>query len=168
MPKALIDRCLPDSIREFRDSARQRFDDGLVAAANDRRTAAIYLWGYTAEMTLKAAYFAALGFNDDQEITIVDLKEAVKFGTSLMISWPKKEQLHCVRAWAATLVARRSSMPGTAYEIPGFGIEVERNGQRLERYWNVSLRYHKNVAYVHEVRRVKESAEWLLANTHLI
>jgi hypothetical protein len=41
MPKALVDRFLPDSIREFRESARRRFDDGLVAAANDRRTAAI-------------------------------------------------------------------------------------------------------------------------------
>ena len=60
MPRGLRARCQPDSIREFRAAARQRFQDGLTAAAGERRTAAIYLWGYAAEMTLKAAYFALL------------------------------------------------------------------------------------------------------------
>jgi hypothetical protein len=60
MPRRLLERCPPDSIREFRASARQRFDDGLVLAGGGQRTAAIYLWGYTAEMTLKAAYFSLI------------------------------------------------------------------------------------------------------------
>jgi hypothetical protein len=168
MPKTLLDRCLPDSIWEFRESARQRFDDGLIAAASDRRTAAIYLWGYVAEMTLKAAYFDALGFTPDQEITMGDLNDAVSFGTSSMVLWPRRGRLHSVRAWAETLVVRRGSSPVPAYDRPDFGSEVARKGQRIERYWNESLRYHKNVAYLHEVKRVKESAEWLLTNTYLL
>ena len=31
-------------------AASERFEDGRVAAASDRRTAAIYLWGYAADM----------------------------------------------------------------------------------------------------------------------
>ena len=50
MPKPLLSRLQPDSIAEFRAAARQRFLDGEVAAANDRRTVAVYLWGYAAEM----------------------------------------------------------------------------------------------------------------------
>ncbi len=168
MPKTLIDRCRPDSIIEFRASAKQRFDDGLVAAAHERRLAAIYLWGYAAEMILKAAYFSASGFDDNQEITMSDLKEAVEFGTSSRVSWPRKGQLHNVRAWAETLVVRRASMLGTAYDRPGFGIKVASQGRRLERFWSESLRYHSNLAYPHEVRRVKTAAEWLLANTNLL
>ena len=150
---------------EFRESARQRFDDGLAAAANERRTAAIYLWGYAAEMTLKAAYFAADGFGESQTITRADLNQAVIFGSASGVFWPKKGQLHNLRAWAETLVIRRNSTPGTTYVRPGFEIEVVSKGQRLERYWSESLRYHKNIAYPHEVRRVKEAAEWLLVNS---
>jgi len=55
VPQQLLARCQPDSIREFRVSARQRYDDGVAALAANHRLAAIYLWGYSAEMTLKAA-----------------------------------------------------------------------------------------------------------------
>src|SRR5437588_276642 len=50
MPRRLLERCQPDSIREFRAAGRQRFDDALALAAAGHRTGAIYLWGYTAEM----------------------------------------------------------------------------------------------------------------------
>jgi len=42
-------------------SARWRFDEGMALAATGYLTGAIYLWGYCAEMTLKAAYFSLLG-----------------------------------------------------------------------------------------------------------
>ena len=168
MPKPLLDRCLPDSIMEFRASAGQRYNDGLAALAGERRTGAIYLWRYAAEMTLKAAYFSAIGFADDRQITFDDLREAMEFGKSSLVSWPRRGQLHSVRAWAETLVARRDSMLGTPYMHPGFGFQVASKGQRLDRYWNESLRYHKNVAYPHEVRRVREATEWLLVNSPLL
>jgi hypothetical protein len=119
-------------------------------------------------MTLKAAYFDSLGFAPDREITRGDLNDAVKFGTAAMVLWPGRGRLHSIRAWAETLVVRRGSAPGTAYDRPGFGIQVAREGQRLERYWSESLRYHKNVAYLHEVKRVKKSAEWFLVNSDLL
>jgi hypothetical protein len=54
VPRRLLARCQSDSVREFRASAQQRYNDGLSAVVADRRLAAIYLWGYSAEMTLKA------------------------------------------------------------------------------------------------------------------
>ena len=87
-------------------------------------------------MTLKAAYFAALGFNDNQDITMGDLQEAVKFGKTAFVSWPKFGQLHSVRAWAETLVIRRGLGTGTAYDLPGFGNKVASQGRRLEGYWS--------------------------------
>jgi hypothetical protein len=76
MPQLLLDRCQPDSIREFRAAALQRANDAQALLARERRTAAIYLWGYAAEMMLKASYFAVIGFADDQQITIPDLLAA--------------------------------------------------------------------------------------------
>ena len=69
MPRRLLERCGPDSIREFRSAGRQRFDDGLALAAVGRRTGAIYLWGYAAEMILKSAYFSVVGLDESAEIT---------------------------------------------------------------------------------------------------
>jgi hypothetical protein len=69
MPRRLPDRLQPDSIAGFRAAARQRSLDAIALQAAGRRTAAVYLWGYVAEMILKAAFFEVSGFAEDQPIT---------------------------------------------------------------------------------------------------
>jgi hypothetical protein len=115
-------------------------------------------------MTVKAAYFRVVGFSDSHPITPADLDSAVSQGAQLQVPWPKKGKWHNIRAWAELLVKTRASTPGIAYAAPNFGIEIQMRGQRLEVLWSETLRYHKNVAYPHEVRRAREIAEWLLVN----
>ena len=165
MPRRLLDRCGPDSIREFRSAARRRFDDAMTLAAAGQRTGAVYLWGYTAEMILKAAYFAVLGLDEADPILWGEhLLPAIHRGRALGIAWPVPGQGHNVRAWAELLVAERASSAATAYDAP-FGREVQRHGQRFEPLWRETLRYRKNRAYRHEVRQVRESAEWFLVQS---
>jgi hypothetical protein len=166
MPTPLLQRCQPDSIREFRAAAQQRYLDGVAAATAGRRTAAIYLWGYAVEMTLKAAYFLLDGFGLSQQITMADLRAAVARGQGMGIAWPVASQFHNVRAWAELIVRVRGTTPGLHYPDPTFGVDVVRRVQRLERLWSETLRYHKNVAYQYEVERVRAATEWLLANRH--
>jgi hypothetical protein len=45
------------TIREFRAAAGLRYREGQRLALTGNRLTAIYLWGYAAEMLLKAAYF---------------------------------------------------------------------------------------------------------------
>jgi hypothetical protein len=169
MPKNLIGRCQPESIKEFRASAQQRLVDGVIAASANRRTAAIYLWGYAAEMTVKAAYFTSvMGYSESRNITITDLHAAVHRGITLGIHWPQQARLHNVRAWAELLVSLRTSTPGLTYNPPRFGNSIMRRCYRIERLWSPLLRYHKNVAYRFEVEQVRESAEWLLLNTKIL
>ena len=166
MPRRLLERCGPDSIREFRSAGRQRFDDGLALAAVGRRTGAIYLWGYAAEMILKSAYFSVVGLDESAEITWKGhLRTAIQSGRAIGIAWPPSGEGHNIRAWAELLIAERASSPATAYAAP-FDIEVQKRGQRLERLWRETLRYRKNYAYLHEVRQVREAAEWLLVHSH--
>jgi hypothetical protein len=169
MPRRLPARWQPESIREFRASARQRFDDALSLAGEGRRTGAIYLWGYCAEMLLKAAYFALTGLADDDVITWAGhIQPAIHRGrTAFTIAWPHQGQGHNVRAWAELLVAERAATPGAAYPHP-FDLEVQSCGQRIGQLWSETLRYHKNLAYLHEVRQVREAAEWLLTNAHAL
>jgi hypothetical protein len=167
MPRRLIDRCQPDSIREFRASARQRYDDGLALAGAGNRTAAIYLWGYATEMTLKAAYFSLFGLAETDVITVHGhIRPAINRGRTapLSIAWPNQGAGHNVLAWAELLVGVRALAPATAYG-PAFAAQVQGCGQRIWQLWRETLRYHKNRAYLYEVRQVREATEWLLANS---
>src|SRR4051794_15806998 len=110
MPRRLLDRCQPDSIREFRASARQRYQDGLALAGAGRRTAAVYLWGSAAEMTLKAAYFSLSGLAEDDAITVPGhIQPAINLGRAppLSIAWPPQGAGHNLGAWAELLVGVR-------------------------------------------------------------
>lgn len=127
-----------------------------------RRTAAIDLWGYAAEMTLKAAYFELLGFPPSQVISMADLRGAAANAPRLGFAWTGN--LHNLEAWAELLVATPASTPGRAYTPPGFGNEVLARSRFLQRLWSESLRYHRNVAYFYEVNQVKAATEWLLLN----
>lgn len=167
MPRRLIDRCQPDSIGEFRASARQRYNDGLTLAGAGNRTAVIYLWGYSTEMTLKAAYFSLLGLAEKDVITVPGhIQPAINRGRAapLSIAWPNQGAGHNVRAWAELLVGVRALAPATAYS-PDFATQVQRHGQRIGQLWREILRYHKNRAYLYEVRQVREAAGWFLVNS---
>jgi hypothetical protein len=167
MPRRLIDRCQPDSIREFRASALQRYNDGLALAGTGNRTAAIYLWGYVAEMTLKAAYFSLFGLAEDDVITFpAHIRPAIDRGRAapLSISWPSQGAGHNVRAWADLLVGVRALAATTAYS-PAFAAQVQGCGQRIWQLWRETLRYHKNRAYLYEVRQIREATEWLLISS---
>jgi len=168
MPKRLPARWQPESIREFRASARQRFDEGIALVAEGYRTGAIYLWGYAAEMTLKAAYFSLLGRAEAALLTWGgDMLPAIQAGRALGIAWPIAGQGHNLRAWAELLVAERAATPGAAY-LPAFGQEVQACGQTIGQLWSETLRYHKNLAYLYEVRQVREATEWLLVQEHAL
>src|SRR5262249_2311575 len=158
MPKRLPARWQPESIREFRVSAQLRFEDGLALAGKGHRTGAIYLWGYSAEMTLKAAYFRLTGLAETDVITWGGhIQPAIIRGRNVLgIAWPMSGQGHNVRAWAELLVAERAAMPGAAYVHP-FGQEVQDCGQSIGQLWSETLRYHKNLAYLYEMNQVREA-----------
>jgi len=162
MPTRLPDRCRPDSIREFRRAARQRFQDGLALAAAGRRTGAIYLWGYTAEMSLKAAYFRVIGFPANRTITPANLRAAAASAPPLGFVWAGN--LHHVESWGRLLVRTRARISGFAYPAATFGDEVLARSGLLQRLWTEVLRYHENLAYSHEVEQVHEIANWFLLN----
>jgi hypothetical protein len=165
MPRRLLDRCQPDSIREFRLAARRRYHDALALAAAGQRTGAIYLWGYAAEMVVKAAYFSAIQLPETTPVTWQGhIKPAIATGKSLNILWPASGQGHNVRAWAELLILERAKSVSTAYPA-SFRRELQRRGQLLEQLWRETLRYHKNVAYRYEMKQVRDAVEWLLVHS---
>lgn len=116
-------------------------------------------------MTLKAAYFALIGLGETDVIRWPNhLLPAIERGRAMGLAWPKQGAGHNVSAWAELLVAERALSPATAFVAP-LDLNVQRCGQRLWQLWRETLRYHKNNAYLYEVRQVREASEWLLANS---
>jgi hypothetical protein len=169
MPKRLPARWQPESIREFWASAQLRFEEGLALAGKGHRTGAIYLWGYSAEMILKAAYFRLMGLRETAVLTWNgNIQPAIDRGRHVLgIVWPIPGQGHNVRAWADLLIAERAALPGGAYAYP-FAQEVQECGQSIGQLWSETLRYHKNRAYSYEMNQVREAVAWLLANAHAL
>ena len=67
MLKTLVDQLGPDTIVRFERSAPLRIEEGDFLAEK-YPLIAIYLYGYAAEMILKAAYFKNLKFGSIDEI----------------------------------------------------------------------------------------------------
>jgi hypothetical protein len=63
------------------------------------------------------------------------------------------------------LVQYRANRPGLADSDPAFGSQVSAEANTLYGLWRETLRYHKNVAYPHEVARARAAAEWLLTHS---
>jgi hypothetical protein len=137
------------------------------SSGTGNRTAAIYLWGYAAEMILKAAYFTLSGLADLDAITVPGhIQPAINRGRAapLNIAWPNLGAGHNIRAWAELLVAARALVPGAAY-VPAVAADLQTCGQVIWRFWRETLRYHKNRAYLFEVQQVREATVWLLVNS---
>ena len=165
MPKLLVDRLAPDSIAEFRAAARIRNEDAWVLARSGRGLAAVYLWGYVAEMILKASWFSLIGFPERRAISPADLRSAVTLGRiQYGIQWPGAGRLHAVLNWADLLVQHRIAL-GRPYPSPRFRTQVLAHSQQLYTRWRETMRYKKNRAYPSEVRVVAQSSHWLLSNS---
>jgi hypothetical protein len=162
VPRLLTQRLQPDSIAQFRVSARIRHEDASQLARSNRGLAAIYLWGYTVEMTVKAAWFALLGYPEHRSIVRSDLEAAKVKAKSYGIGW--SGNFHDLEAWAQLLIQHRAAS-NRPYSVHHFDKILLDHSRRVYHRWRESLRYKRNVPYRFEVEAVAESAEWFLTNS---
>jgi hypothetical protein len=118
-------------------------------------------------MTLKAAYFRLRGFAAARRIQAADRAQAAVDARALGVAWPRNANAHNPELWSELLVQSRATL-GLPYPAPGgraFGVQVVANARRVYRVWRETLRYHKNVAYPHEVTQTRDAADWFLLHS---
>lgn len=166
MPRLLADRFAEDSISQFRTVAHIRNEDAWQLASAGRKSAAVYLRGYVAEMVLKAAWFDLIGYPEHRAISHGDLREAVNMAMGdYHISGPGN--LHNLSLWAQLLVRHRMKLEKD-YETVNFAAEVTTHSESVYERWRETLRYKKNCPYSFEVETVARSTGWLLSNSLLL
>src|ERR1022692_649862 len=67
-PVSFVDRLAPDTINQLERAARMRHDDAVQLLTAERGLGALYLFGYSVEMCLTAAYFRAFGLSPNAVI----------------------------------------------------------------------------------------------------
>jgi hypothetical protein len=158
----LADRAMrrPHTVRAFRDAAGARFRDAARLADAGHRLGAIYLYGYVAEMLLKAAYFRGRGWGPDQPVAHSDLYQAKQLATSLHnLAWPGN--LHDLGGWVRLLIRDRH-VGGRSYPGP-FRNRLVGRVNVIYRNWREGLRYHDMRPYAGEVDATQAAVSWLLA-----
>lgn len=148
------------TIREFRTAAGLRYQEARRLALTGDRLMAIYLWGYAAEMLLKAAYFRLRGWLPAQPITMTDLRDARNYAiTTLHLAWPQPN-LHDLSRWRELLVEERKNQ--SAPYSASFARSLSARVTRVYLNWREHLRYRTNRPYAGEVAATFQSVTWLL------
>ncbi|SRR6266852_3039456 len=157
---SFAERLAPDTIIRLERAAQHRYESGNILWKEKRRLAALYLYGYTAEICLTAAYFRSAGFS---RIALIDRETrnrrmAQARQMNLMPSDP-----HPILGWARFLEHQR---------LAGYLSDQDRQMLReavnkaafIYSYWRPELRY-KVVDIGDELTdKVQKAAKWLLDN----
>jgi hypothetical protein len=147
------------SIRDLRVAAGLPYREAQRLAMAGDRLAAIYLFGYVAEMLLKAAYFRLVGWTPTQPISLADLNRARAYANSHHgLHWPTN--LHDLPRWRDLLVEERKFrvVPYPTPFLRSFNAHV----RQVYLNWREHLRYRTNYPYHGEVTRVFQAVRWLM------
>lgn len=160
MPQLLSTRLREDTIFEFERAAEQRRIDAMRLALAGRSLAAIYLQGYSVEISVKAAYFRTIGHPRTRPIAIQDRNTAVLEWNRLGLR--NKPGQHDLLGWAELLAAKRQDLQ-RPYPS-NFQTEMLTQAKALYLRWRETIRYHTNVPYGDEIRIVSMAAHWFAQN----
>jgi hypothetical protein len=110
---SIIDKIGPDSVSRLARAAERRCAEADWLADGKHHLAALYFYGYVAEIVLGNAYFRMLGYNAKDPILREDLKRALVPAVSRSLM---SDRSHPVDGWALLLIEERARLHPPAYE----------------------------------------------------
>ncbi len=161
------ERLSPDTATRIERAAAQRFATATVLQTHDRRLAALYFYGYSAEMWLSAAYYRSAGFGPHQTIDrdarhrrMVQARQLrMPSGAFIMNSDP-----HPLVGWARFLEWQRSASGVLAASTAKRLKEAINKANEIYDYWRPELRYKVVDITVTQLVFVRSAATWFKDN----
>lgn len=162
----LAERIAPDTIASLERAAQQRFATAELLRTK-RRLAALYFYGYSAEICLSAAVFRRKGFPPQRSIDRATLRELMKqaretrtaSGEFLMSS-----DSHPLVGWARVLQWNRSAAGTLSTDDAQRLREAVRKAITIYRHWRPELRYKTLDVRETHLDEVRRAAKWLIDN----
>jgi hypothetical protein len=163
---SLAERLPPDTLVKLVRAAGQRFSTAEFLRGK-RRLEALYLYGYSAEMCLAAAYYRSAGFRPhdivDRDTRQRRMAQARQLRTSagepLMSSDP-----HPLIGWARFLEWQRTARADLPKADAQRLKEAINKAAVIYRYWRPELRYKTLQILEQQLDIVRRAANWLLKN----
>ncbi len=121
---------------------------------------AIYLYGYAAEMILKAAYFKNLQFGSIDEIDRETRNRAMALAQ--MNGFMARDP-HDIPGWARLLVWDKQTLHTPAYDA-GFSRKFVAKAITIYENWRPQMRYRNTTPHFSKVATVRSEAKWLISN----
>ena len=160
----LVDHLAPDTISQLERAAELRHDDGLVLLERNRGLCSVYLFGFSAEMCLAAAYFRAAGFPNrrviDRDTRLHHMSTARNLqgtdGKPLMTRDP-----HPLVGWARFLKRQRLASKLSAADVNRLN-EALQKAELLYKHWRPELRYKTTTVSAPQAEEVVKASAWFL------
>jgi hypothetical protein len=158
MALTLATRIGPDTLGKLERAARRRFAEARKLAA-DEPLGAIYLYGYSVEIRLKAAYFRTMGLGPSSPISQARAIAEAQTRTLLGVRGPVGHNLY---GWATLLqtVRLNLSKPLDSAMVR----EMYAHVLNIEACWTEVIRYRANRPYDEEIQAVQTGANWFRVN----
>ncbi len=165
------ERLSPDTINRLMRAAQHRYLSANILWKAKRRLAALYMFGYAAEICLASAYFRSAGFFPNAEIDRGARKR--RMAQAKAIEMPDGQKLmpddpHPILGWARFLDFQRAFR----------GNLTDKDRQRLREainkaafnytLWRPELRYKVVDVRNEQLRTVEKATKWLLDNQALL
>jgi hypothetical protein len=160
MAKPLAGRYGPDTIRKYERAAAERFKEAEWLASAGYNLAALYFYGYTVEMLIKAAYFRLLRYGVTVEIDR-DARNRVMLRarqSGLMNYEP-----HDLVGWAKLLISDKETLLPPPYHTK-FAEQIQVRSFSGYEQWRPEMRYRVTNVPAAEIKRVHSDAKWFLEN----
>jgi hypothetical protein len=144
---------------EFRRAATLRYDEARGLATTGHALASVYLFGYSAEMLLKAACFRLRGKNPTDRITMPEL-QAMKAHAKTILGLPWPGNLHDLTCWRNVLIEERKRL-GHPYH-PAVARSLVTHVDFIYANWREDLRYRTNRPYSSELSGTYQAVTWIM------
>jgi hypothetical protein len=165
---ATFGECLaPDTINRLERAAQHRYESANILWKEKRRLAALYLYGYTAEICLATAYFRSAGFSPNAEIDRVTRN--LRMAQARLLEMPSGEKLmpsdpHPILGWARFLEYQRNLVGNLTATDRQRLREAINKAAFIYRYWRPELRYKVVNIEDELLGKVQKAAKWLFDN----
>ena len=147
-----------ETIQDLESAARARLFDAQALEAAGRAGGAIYLAGYVAEITLKAACFRLGGHTPS---TLVQpLLFTYKNRGVLTLPAVPYESGHSLPFWALMLEADHRRTKGRVREAVKRSVQ---EAKKMHAKWGPQLRYRDEIASADDAKKMVQRAAWFRA-----
>jgi hypothetical protein len=150
----------PDAINRLRQAGEHRFITAEILRREKRRLAAVYFYGFSAEMIISAAVFRSQGFSPNAAISrdALHRRMVATRQIGLMSSDP-----HPLVGWALVLQHQKKLHDATSVTAARLREAVKQAAQ-IYKYWRPELRYKTTQFTDGTVTLVRRAASWFIEN----